>query len=127
MQLKAAVTVHRPRDEVRTRWQSADHPTIDGSHAAVTFEEAPGGRGTEIHVDLGAGSHDGVLTEMVHKLTAAPRLAKAKDELRRFKQRVETGVVPRSEATPTGESVERKFKQRPAQPLEASEVEELGR
>ena len=45
-------------------------------------------------------------------------LAKAKDQLRHFKQQVETGEVPRSEGTPEGESVGRKFKQRPAQPLE---------
>jgi hypothetical protein len=40
------------------------------------------------------------------------------DALRRFKARVETGEVPRSDAVPEGELAERKLKQRPAQPLE---------
>ena len=53
-------------------------------------------------------------------------LAKAKDQLRRFKQQVETGEVPRSDGTPKGESAERKLKQRPAQPLEDSELEKVG-
>ena len=49
-----------------------------------------------------------------------------KDELRRFKQRVETGDIPRSEGTPAGERFVRKLKQRPAQPLEESELERTG-
>ena len=53
-------------------------------------------------------------------------LAKAKDELRRFKQLVETGEVPRSEGAPEGEPAERKLKQRPAQPLDESELEKAG-
>jgi hypothetical protein len=53
-------------------------------------------------------------------------LAKVKDELRRFKQRVETGVVPRSDAVPEGELLERKFKQRPAQPLNEDELHKAG-
>ena len=52
--------------------------------------------------------------------------AKAMDALRHFKARVETGEVARSDAVPEGERAERKFKQRPAQPLEASELEKVG-
>jgi hypothetical protein len=49
-----------------------------------------------------------------------------KDDLRRFKQVVETGIVPRSEGSPEGELAERKLKQRPAQPLDDSELEKAG-
>jgi len=104
----AAITVLRPRDEVERLW-SAD---VDGT---VTFRDAPGDQGTEIHVELGED-------RLLSKLTGTPQLAKVKDELRRFKQRVETGEVPRSDGTPEGESAERKFKQRPAQPLEKAGV-----
>lgn len=45
-------------------------------------------------------------------------LAKVKDDLRRFRQHVETGEIVRSDGTPEGELAERKLKQRPAQPLE---------
>jgi len=114
MQAKTAVTVYRPRDEVRRLWEQSAHQLPDG--ARVTFEEAPGDRGTEIHVDLGKDS-------LLQKLVVAPALAKVKDELRRFKQRVETDEIPRSDGTPEGESAARKLKQRPAQPLQEAELE----
>ena len=40
--------------------------------------------------------------------------------------RFETGEVPRSDGTPEGEMAERKLKQRPAQPLEPSELQKAG-
>jgi hypothetical protein len=49
-----------------------------------------------------------------------------KDDLRRFKQLVETGEIPRSDAAPEGERAERKLKQRPAQPLDDAEFEKAG-
>ena len=105
---KAAITIRLPREEVERRWASSG-PQIDG---AVTFRDAPGDRGTEVHIALDSGGGP------IDKLRGAMPLAKAKDQLRHFKQQVETGEVPRSEGTPEGESVGRKFKQRPAQPLE---------
>ncbi len=39
-----------------------------------------------------------------------------KDDLRRFKQVVETGEVVRSDASPAGLSAKQQLKQRPAQP-----------
>jgi hypothetical protein len=53
-------------------------------------------------------------------------LPKVKDDLRRFKQHIETGEIPRSDGSPEGERAERKLKQRPAQPLEESELEKVG-
>jgi uncharacterized membrane protein len=91
----------------------------------VTFKDAPGDRGTEIHVELGRESRD-ALGGVLRKLEGSLELAKVKDELRRFKQRVETGVIPRSDGAPEGESAERKIKQRPAQPLTDSELEKVG-
>jgi uncharacterized membrane protein len=109
---KAAITINLPREEVERRWTSSA-PEIDGD---VTFNVAPGDRGTEIHVALGSGGGP------IDKLRGTVPLAKAKDQLRRFKQQVETGEIPRSDGTPEGESVGRKFKQRPAQPLEEAGV-----
>jgi hypothetical protein len=99
---KAAITVNRPQDEVRANWQGADYE--------ATFKDAPGDRGTEIHLDFEKGKER----------------AKAMDELRRFKQQIETGEITRSDATPGGERFQRKLKQRPAQPLEPSELEKAG-
>src|SRR3954468_8712327 len=110
MSSRAAVTVNRAPEEVQRLWRAPEHQSsLTG--AKVEFRPAPGDRGTEIHVETDDGSLD---------------LAKIKDELRRFKQRVETGEVPRSDGTPAGESVESKLKQRPAQPLSADELEKVG-
>ena len=123
---RAAITVYRPRDEVERLWQSSDHRPeyIQSIDARVTFKEAPGDRGTEIHVDLGGSG--GRIGGMVQKVTGGEPLAKVKDDLRRFKQHVETGVIPRSEGSPEGELAERKLKQRPAQPLDDSELAKAG-
>ena len=109
---KAAITVYRPRDEVERLWSSSEYRPQDLE--SVVFKDAPGDRGTEIHVDVG------------RSWRARVARAKAKDALRRFKQHVETGEIPRSDATPDGERVERKLKQRPAQPLKESELEKAG-
>ncbi len=108
----AAITVYRSREDVERLWN------VDLGDATVSFRDAPGDRGTEIHVELGK-------EKLVDKLTGA-HLAKIKDQLRHFKQRVETGEVARSDASPEGERLERKFKQRPAQPLDESELEKAG-
>jgi uncharacterized membrane protein len=127
MRAKAAITVLRSRDEVQRLWQSSEYrPSyIEGADAAVAFADAPGDRGTEIHVDLESDAPGGRLGDMIAKLVGSAPLPKVKDDLRRFKQHVETGEIPRSDATPEGESAERKLKQRPAQPLPESELQKL--
>jgi uncharacterized membrane protein len=119
MSSKAAITVLRPRAEVEQLWQSSDHD-VDG---AVSFIEAPGDRGTEIHIDV---EEPGALGKIAKSLTGGEPRAKAMDALRRFKAEVETGEFPRSEAVPEGELAERKLKSRPAQPLEQDELEKAG-
>src|SRR3954453_15749331 len=128
MSSRPAITVNRPRDEVERRWRSDEHGPayVHDADAAVTFKEAPGDRGTEIHVDLEGATKGGKLGEVVQKLVGSAPLAKVKDDLRHSKQRVETGEVPRSDGSPEGEQAERKLKQRPAQPLEDSELEKAG-
>jgi uncharacterized membrane protein len=127
MSRKAVVTVNRPREGVEQLWRASEYRPqyIDASDAAVAFVDAPGDRGTEIHVDLEQSARGGKLGEAVQKLLGSEPLAKVKDDLRRFKQHVETGEVPRSDGTPEGELAERKLKQRPAQPLEESELEKV--
>ncbi|MEA2279973.1 MAG: hypothetical protein QOK21_580 [Solirubrobacteraceae bacterium] len=128
MSRKAAITVQRSREDVQQLWASSQYrPSyIDGADAAVTFKDAPGDRGTEIHVDLTHGAPGGKLGDVVQNLVGSAPLPKVKDDLRRFKQHVETGEIPRSDGTPEGELAERKLKQRPAQPLAESELEKAG-
>jgi uncharacterized membrane protein len=125
MSAKAAITVHRPVEEVRRVWQNPEYRPeyVEDADAAVSFHPAPGDRGTEIRVDLERARAGGTLGGLAEKLMRSQPLAKVKDDLRRFKQRVETGEVARSDGTPEGERAERKLKQRPAQPLNESELE----
>jgi len=122
---KAAITVHRSREEVQRLWQGSALRPKHVDAAAVTFVDAPGDRGTEIHVDLGGGGAGGRVGELARTLTRAVPLAEVKDGLRRFKQHAETGEVPRSDGAPEGESLGRKRKPRPAQPLDDAELREL--
>jgi hypothetical protein len=128
MARQAAVTINRPREGVERIWNSSEYRPeyIPEADASVTFRDAPGDRGTEIHVDLNDEVTGGKVGEAVLKLAGRDPLAKVKDDLRRFKQHVETGVIPRSDGTPEGELAERKLKQRPAQPLEDDEIEKAG-
>ena len=128
MSQKAAITINRPRDAVERAWQSSQYRPgyIDPADAEVTFVDAPGDRGTEIHVEIDRSAPAGKLGEAVQKLLGSEPRAKVMDDLRRFKQHVETGVIPRSEGSPEGEAAERKLKQRPAQPLDESEIEKAG-
>jgi hypothetical protein len=127
MNRRAAITVGRAPEEVARLWRSPGYRTdhFEQLDATVAFKDAPGDRGTEIHVDLDDERGD-VLDGVVRKLRGSSALAKVKDELRRFKQRVETGEIPRSDGAPEGETAERKLKQRPAQPLKDTELDKVG-
>jgi uncharacterized membrane protein len=128
MKEHAAITLLRPPDEVQRLWHDSNlHPAyLDEIGAQVAFKPAPGDRGTEIHVTLEHDTPGGKVGEVVDKVRGAMPRAKAMDELRRFKQRVETGVIVRSDGTPEGELAERKLDQRPAQPLQEAELAEVG-
>lgn len=116
------------REDIERLWHDPQYRSeyIGNAAATVRFVDAPGDRGTEIHVELGKTAPAGKLDEAALKLVGKEPLAKVKDELRHFKQRVETVVIARSDAVPEGEQLERKRGQRPAQPLSQDELQEVG-
>jgi uncharacterized membrane protein len=120
---KAAITINRPPEELERLWREERYRPrhIADMDASVRFMEAPGDRGTEIHVEINSEPRAGRLGEIAQKLTGSEPQAKARDDLRRFKQLVETGEIPRSDSTPEGESLESKLRQRPAQPVSDEE------
>src|SRR4051794_29968579 len=99
MSQKATITVLKPREEVERLWQER-RPAGD---VPTTFHDAPGDRGTEIHVEVTADGVGGAIgglaekVEVVEKVVGATPRAKAMDQLRHFKALVETGEVPRSD------------------------------
>jgi uncharacterized membrane protein len=83
-----------------------------GNAGTVRFEPAPGDRGTEVTVELEYQPPGGPVGATVAKLLSPVPSEMNAQNLRRFKQVMETGEVVRSEATVSGPSI----RQRPAQP-----------
>jgi uncharacterized membrane protein len=102
---RKAVTINRGRVEVEQAWHNTAGLAGRPEQArSVAFRDAPGNRGTEVVVEV----------------RGARRAAQLEDDLRRFKQQLETGEVVRSESTPEGHRLGGHLAQRPAQPLEES-------
>jgi len=81
---------------------------------SVRFVPAPGGRGTEVHVEILYNPPGGVIGATIAKLFGEEPSQQVKDDLLHFKQVMETGEVVLSEATLDGSH----WYQRPAQPPE---------
>ena len=98
-------------------WQSLPGSTVQ--HAGnVRFRAAPGGRGTEVRVEMEYRPPGGPLGTAVAALTGEEPRQQLADALRRFKQVMETGEAIVSAATVTGH----KIMQRPAQPPDEESV-----
>jgi uncharacterized membrane protein len=98
-------------------WRSLPGSGVDNA-GSVRFADAPGDRGTEIHVHLNYASPAGRAGALVAKLLGEEPKVQVKDDLRRFKQVMEIGEVVRSDGTPEGQMARRLAKQRPAHPPE---------
>ena len=82
-------------------WQTA--PGADVSSAgSVRFEPAPGGRGTEVRINLDYNPPAGVLGATVAKLFGEEPQIQIAEDLRRFKNLMETGETPTVENQPVG-------------------------
>lgn len=104
----AEITEDRPDQLIA--WRSVGgHVENDG---LVRFVPAPGGRGTEVHVEIRYEPPGGVLGHWFAKLFGESPDQQAYDGLRHFKQVMETGEVVRSEGGNDGTRVP----QHPGQP-----------
>lgn len=146
----ASVTVRTSIDEARARWRefeqrgedvrlgpieiireepdgSISWRTLDRAKAkawgVLRFAEAPGDRGTELSLELEYEVPMGEVGAAVLKIAGDDPHQMAQDDLRRFKQLLETGEIARSDGAPMGHSARVQPKQRPAQPLEHANVQ----
>jgi uncharacterized membrane protein len=111
----AELVEERPNELLH--WRATGQIPNEGT---VRLMEAPGNRGTEIHVSLAYEPPAGELGALVAKMFGEEPQIQIKDDLRRFKQVMEAGEVVISEGSPAGVSAKQQLKQRPAQPLEVA-------
>ena len=107
----AEITEDRPNQLIA--WRSLEGSEVDNS-GTVRFEQAAGGRGTVIHVELDYNPPGGSAGALVAKLLGEDPEGQMQTDLRRFKQVIELGEVVVSDGTLLGEGYS---EQRPAQPL----------
>ncbi|HEU0130427.1 MAG TPA: SRPBCC family protein [Mycobacteriales bacterium] len=101
-------------------WRSVPSADVANS-GSVRFAAAPGGRGTEIRVELDYDMPGGKLGTLVAKLFGEEPEQQVRDDLRRCKQVLETGEVVVSDGSPDGTKARRLVAQRKAQPVETPE------
>jgi uncharacterized membrane protein len=108
----------RPNELVS--WRSLPGSDITNA-GSVRFVDAPADRGTEVHVELTYEPASGRAGTAVAKLFGEEPLQQLRDDLRRFKQVMETGEVVRSDGSLEGAG-QGVSKQRAAQAVPAGEV-----
>ncbi len=101
-------------------WRSLDGATVPNA-GVVTFVAAPAGRGTELSVQLQYDPPGGAAGAAVARLFGEEPAQQLRDDLRRFKQVMETGEVVLSDGSREGAG-QGVLLQRPAQPLGVEET-----
>jgi uncharacterized membrane protein len=108
----------------RLSWRSVEDADIE-NEGSVRFVPAPGDRGTEVHVSISYKVPGGKLGEALARYAGEDPHQQLDDDLRRFKQVVETGEVVRSDGAPGGKRARKEFPQHPARPLDDAELAAL--
>ncbi|MEX0790307.1 MAG: SRPBCC family protein [Actinomycetota bacterium] len=97
-------------------WKATEDADVPNS-GSVRFVPAPGGRGTEVIVELDYQLPGGAIGDTIAMMFGEEPQQQIKDDLRRFKQVMETGEVMRSDGSPDGTASKYQLRPRPAQPL----------
>ena len=115
----AQIVEERPNELLS--WRSREGSEVDNV-GLVRFSRAPADRGTEVHVQLSYDAPAGLVGATVAKLFGEEPEQQVSDDLRRFKQVMETGEVVRSDGSLEGAG-QGALKQRPAQPPDQDEMQ----
>ncbi|WP_075511859.1 SRPBCC family protein [Mycobacterium ostraviense] len=100
----------------RIAWQSVRDSGVRHG-GSVEFTPTAAGDGTEVRVTIGYHIPGGALGKSVATLLGESPEQQVNDDLRRFKQILETGQVLYSDGSPEGTSALRQMHQQPAQPM----------
>ena len=109
----AEVTQDSPGRAISWRALPGSKVPNDGT---VRFADAPGGRGTEVQVQMCVEVPFGGVGRAVAFMLGENPETQVRDDLRRFKQVLETGEVTRSDGTPEGTRSTRHLTQKIARP-----------
>ncbi len=95
----AEITEERPNELIV--WRSVAYADIQHT-GSVRFRDAPGGRGSEVHVTLEYKPRAGGTGAIVAKLFGEEPAQQVGEDLRRFKQVMEAGEISTTEGQPSG-------------------------
>lgn len=95
----AEIIEDRPNE--RIAWRSFEGADVPNS-GSVSFEPAPGGRGTLVRVEMQYSPPGGLLGATFAKLFGRAPEQQIEEDLRRFKQVMETGEIITTEGQPAG-------------------------
>lgn len=96
-------------------WRSLDGADVANT-GSVRFAPASRDQGTEVTIELSYAAPSGAVGSAVAKLLGEEPALQVKDDLRRFKQVLETGEVLLSDGSPGGIRALGQLRQRPGQP-----------
>lgn len=101
-------------------WESLAGASVE-NRGSVRFIEAPGDQGTEVTIDIDYSPPGGAVGSVIARLFGEEPRQQVKDDLRRFKQVLETGEVVVSDGSPDGTRTQRQLRQHPGQPAGENE------
>jgi uncharacterized membrane protein len=94
--------IHNEVEGELIAWRSLPGAEVD-SAGTVMFKDAPGGRGTELRVELQYNPPGGALGAVLAKLWGEEPSQQVHEDLLRLKQILEAGEVPTTTGQPTGQ------------------------
>jgi uncharacterized membrane protein len=86
-------------------WRSVDSADVNNA-GSVRFEEAPGGRGTYVHVTMNYNPPAGKVGAKVAEFLGAEPTQLIREDLRRLKQVLEAGEIPTIDGQSSGRESE---------------------
>jgi uncharacterized membrane protein len=110
---EAEITDDRPNE--RLAWRSVEGSQV-ANDGVVTFSRATGDRGTVVTAELEYSPPGGILGARIARIFGQEPTQQLPEDLRRFKQVMETGEVLVSEATRTTTGLKQRAAQPEAQP-----------
>lgn len=99
LEWEAEITQERPGELIA--WRSLPDSEVLTT-GVVRFEDAPGDRGTRVHVSLDYSPPAGAIGEAVARLLNPVNRRMIREDMRRFKSLLEAGEIPTTEGQPSG-------------------------